>query len=178
MATNHMNHYTLQLANVGDVEAVLCRRGEAVVLTRRYTTMDRDECHRVYKAGGIITEVRTFDCHANIYNAGGIITEVGGTFDCHTNIYNAGGIITEVGGTFDCHANIYKAGGIITEVHTCDCHANIYHASQLGTLITMLKLINISPSHGMLGLFLLKCFFYSIIPPFYLDLFDSNNPIF
>ena len=57
MAANQMNHYTLQLSNVGDVEAVLCRRGEAVLLTRKFTTYDRMECHRVYKNGGIITEV-------------------------------------------------------------------------------------------------------------------------
>ena len=53
-----MNHYTLQLSNVGDVEAVLCRRGEAVLLTRKFTTHDRMECYRVYKNGGMVTEVR------------------------------------------------------------------------------------------------------------------------
>ena len=53
-----MNTYTLQLANVGDVEAVLCRRGEAVLLTQKFTTsVNREECNRIYRADGIITEV-------------------------------------------------------------------------------------------------------------------------
>ena len=58
MTTNHVNQYVLQLANVGDVEMVLCRQGESLVLTRNFlTTHDREECLRVYKADGIITEV-------------------------------------------------------------------------------------------------------------------------
>ena len=58
MSTNQMNTYTLQLANVGDVEAVLCRRGDAVLLTQKFSTsVNRDECERIYKADGIITEV-------------------------------------------------------------------------------------------------------------------------
>ncbi len=49
---------TLDVAGVGDTEAVLCRRGEAVPLTRKFvTTCDRDECQRVYKSGGWISEV-------------------------------------------------------------------------------------------------------------------------
>ena len=52
-----MNHYTVQIANVGDIEAVLCRHGEALVLTRKFVTSDdRDECQRVYRSDGIITE--------------------------------------------------------------------------------------------------------------------------
>ena len=58
-SSNHSNQYTLHLANVGDVEVVLCRRGEAVVLTRKFVTTDDDEeCLRVYQSDGIITEVR------------------------------------------------------------------------------------------------------------------------
>ena len=57
MASNQMNQYSLSLANVGDVEAVLCRRGDAHVLTAKFTTTaSRDECRRVYKSDGIITE--------------------------------------------------------------------------------------------------------------------------
>ena len=53
-----MNHYELHVSNVGDVEMVLCRRGEALCLTRRFTTSDDlEECERVYSSGGIITEV-------------------------------------------------------------------------------------------------------------------------
>ena len=55
-----MNHYELRVSNVGDVEMVLCRRGEALCLTRKFTTNDdADECHRVYESDGIITEVVT-----------------------------------------------------------------------------------------------------------------------
>ena len=57
-ASNNMNQYTLHLGNVGDIEVVLCRRGEAVVLTRKFvTTEDDEECLRVYQSDGIITEV-------------------------------------------------------------------------------------------------------------------------
>lgn len=53
-----MKHYTMSIANVGDVEAVLCRHGDALLLTRKFVTdEDRDECQRVYKSDGIITEV-------------------------------------------------------------------------------------------------------------------------
>ena len=53
-----MNHFTMNVANVGDVEAVLCRRGEATMLTRRFVaTQDRDECQRICQLDGIITEV-------------------------------------------------------------------------------------------------------------------------
>ena len=57
MASNQMNQYTLNLANVGDVEAVLCRRGDAVLLTKKFTTTsNKEECYRAYKSDGIITE--------------------------------------------------------------------------------------------------------------------------
>lgn len=43
-------------ANVGDIEVVLCRRGEAVLLTRKFVTIDdRTECQRVCKLDGFIT---------------------------------------------------------------------------------------------------------------------------
>ncbi|ELT96189.1 hypothetical protein CAPTEDRAFT_90974, partial [Capitella teleta] len=52
-----IKHYTLSIANVGDVEAVLCRHGDALLLTRKFVTdEDRDECQRVFKSDGIITE--------------------------------------------------------------------------------------------------------------------------
>ncbi len=50
--------FSLQIANVGDVEAVLCRQDDAVVLTRKFTTTDnREECYRVCLSDGIIMEV-------------------------------------------------------------------------------------------------------------------------
>jgi serine/threonine protein phosphatase PrpC len=53
-----MNHFTMNVANVGDTEAVLCRRGEATMLTRRFiATHDRDECLRICQFDGMITEV-------------------------------------------------------------------------------------------------------------------------
>jgi len=52
----------MNVANVGDVEAVLCRRGEPLLLTKKFvTTADRDECQRVCAADGIVTEV----CRSN-----------------------------------------------------------------------------------------------------------------
>ncbi|KAK3603860.1 hypothetical protein CHS0354_042868 [Potamilus streckersoni] len=51
------NHYVLNVANVGDVEVVLCRRGEAVCLTRLFTIQaNKEECKRICKSDGIITE--------------------------------------------------------------------------------------------------------------------------
>jgi len=48
----------MNVANVGDVEAVLCRHGEPLLLTKKFvTSADRDECQRVAAADGIITEV-------------------------------------------------------------------------------------------------------------------------
>ena len=55
-----MNHFTMNVANVGDVEAVLCRRGEATMLTRKFVaTHDRDECFRIRQLDGIVTEAST-----------------------------------------------------------------------------------------------------------------------
>jgi len=55
---SRMNQFTMNVANVGDVEAVLCRHGEAMLLTKKFVTAaDRDECRRVCAADGIITEV-------------------------------------------------------------------------------------------------------------------------
>ena len=49
-------HFVITTANVGDVEVVLCRSGEAVVLTRKFVTSDdRTECQRVCKLDGFIT---------------------------------------------------------------------------------------------------------------------------
>ncbi|KAL3859952.1 hypothetical protein ACJMK2_010131 [Sinanodonta woodiana] len=51
------NHYVLNVANVGDVEVVLCRRGEAVCLSRLFTIQaNKEECKRICKSDGIITE--------------------------------------------------------------------------------------------------------------------------
>jgi len=53
-----LNQFTMNVANVGDVEAVLCRHGEPLLLTKKFvTTADRDECQRVCAADGIVTEV-------------------------------------------------------------------------------------------------------------------------
>lgn len=49
-------HFVMTTANVGDVEVVLSRRGEAIVLTRKFvTSCDRTECQRVCKLDGFIT---------------------------------------------------------------------------------------------------------------------------
>ncbi|KAL4235210.1 PH domain leucine-rich repeat-containing protein phosphatase 2 [Mactra antiquata] len=51
------NHYMLNVANVGDVEIVVCRRGEAVVLSKLFTVShDKTEMERICKNGGIVTE--------------------------------------------------------------------------------------------------------------------------
>lgn len=61
-ASDQLNQFTLSIANVGDTEAVLCHRRETVVLTRKFTTTtDREECMRIYKSDGFITE----DCKVN-----------------------------------------------------------------------------------------------------------------
>lgn len=52
------NHYSLSMANVGDVEVVVCRRGEVVPISRRFLVQsDHQECNRICKSDGIITEV-------------------------------------------------------------------------------------------------------------------------
>ncbi|ESN89930.1 hypothetical protein HELRODRAFT_91230, partial [Helobdella robusta] len=54
---NGATGFLLTVANVGDVEAVLCRKGEAVLLTRKFVaTCDHEEVQRVCKSDGIITE--------------------------------------------------------------------------------------------------------------------------
>ena len=51
--------YTLNVANVGDVEVVICRRGEAIVLSKLFSvSQNKDEMERICKSGGIVTEVR------------------------------------------------------------------------------------------------------------------------
>lgn len=51
-------NFVLTIANVGDVEAVLCRKGEAVLLTRKFVALsDNEETQRVCKSNGIVTEV-------------------------------------------------------------------------------------------------------------------------
>ena len=51
--------WTLRVANVGDTEVVLCHHGRVVPLTRQFDVMvDAEECQRVIKSGGIVTEVR------------------------------------------------------------------------------------------------------------------------
>jgi len=57
-ADDKLNQFTMNVANVGDVEAVLCRHGEPLLLTKKFvTTADREECQRVCAADGIVTEV-------------------------------------------------------------------------------------------------------------------------
>jgi len=48
--------FVMTTANVGDVEVVLCRQGEAICLTRKFiTSADRTECQRICKLDGFIT---------------------------------------------------------------------------------------------------------------------------
>jgi len=48
--------FLMTTANVGNVEVVLCRRGEPVRLTRKFvTSADRTECQRICKLDGFIT---------------------------------------------------------------------------------------------------------------------------
>ncbi|XP_052816622.1 PH domain leucine-rich repeat-containing protein phosphatase 2-like isoform X2 [Mya arenaria] len=50
-------HYTLNIANVGDIEVVLCRRGEAMVMSKLFTVdSNKKEMERIAKSGGIVTE--------------------------------------------------------------------------------------------------------------------------
>ena len=56
--TNQSNHFELHVANVGDTEIVLCRRGVAVCLSKQFTVSDnKAELDRICKSDGIITEV-------------------------------------------------------------------------------------------------------------------------
>lgn len=55
--SSNNGHHTLHVANVGDTEVVLCRRGEAVVLSKLFTIdSNKEEMERICKAGGIVTE--------------------------------------------------------------------------------------------------------------------------
>ena len=49
---------TLTVANAGDSRAVLCRRGEAVALSRDHKPQDEDERARIQNAGGFVQEGR------------------------------------------------------------------------------------------------------------------------
>jgi serine/threonine protein phosphatase PrpC len=48
----------LVVANAGDSRAVLCRRGQAVEMSRDHKPMDEDERARIQKAGGFVQEGR------------------------------------------------------------------------------------------------------------------------
>ena len=48
----------LVVANAGDSRAVLCRRGEAIDLSRDHKPTDEDERARIMKAGGFVSEGR------------------------------------------------------------------------------------------------------------------------
>ncbi|XP_070202182.1 PH domain leucine-rich repeat-containing protein phosphatase 2-like isoform X2 [Littorina saxatilis] len=49
--------WALRVANVGDTEVVLCHHGRVIPLTRQFdVNVDPEECQRVTKSGGIITE--------------------------------------------------------------------------------------------------------------------------
>jgi serine/threonine protein phosphatase PrpC len=77
-------HVMLNVANVGDVEVILIRRGQQLTVTRRFTTAsDREECLRVCKSDGIISEVKSrvmyfefcfevvdFNCHVSLREHG------------------------------------------------------------------------------------------------------------
>lgn len=50
--------FYINLANCGDTETVLCRAGEALVLSKSHTVVDdREEASRIFRSDGIITEV-------------------------------------------------------------------------------------------------------------------------
>ena len=56
--TEDNKHYQLHVANVGDTEVVVCRRGEAVCLSKLFTvSRSKEEMRRICKVDGIITEV-------------------------------------------------------------------------------------------------------------------------
>lgn len=51
------SNYVLNIANVGDVEVVLSRRGEAMVLTKLFTvSQNKEEMERICRSGGLVTE--------------------------------------------------------------------------------------------------------------------------
>ena len=50
--------FVLNVANVGDTEAVISRHGDAIPLSRLFVVnKDKEERQRIYKSDGIITEV-------------------------------------------------------------------------------------------------------------------------
>ena len=50
--------WILRVASVGNTEAYLCRKGQAISLTRNFNVNENTmENQRVRKSGGIITEV-------------------------------------------------------------------------------------------------------------------------
>ena len=50
--------FYINLANCGDTATVLCRAGEALLLTQSHTVVDdREEASRIFRSDGIITEV-------------------------------------------------------------------------------------------------------------------------
>lgn len=55
-------NYVLRVANSGHTEAVLCRKGRALPLTKRFLVEDAsvEEMERIKKAGAIVTEVNGF----------------------------------------------------------------------------------------------------------------------
>ena len=56
--------WMLRVANVGDTEVVLYHHGRVVPLTRQFDVMvDAEECQRVIKSGGIVTEVSIVPRH-------------------------------------------------------------------------------------------------------------------
>ena len=56
--------WMLRVANVGDTEVVLCHHGRVIPLTRQFDVMvDAEECQRVIKSGGIVTEVSIVPRH-------------------------------------------------------------------------------------------------------------------
>lgn len=50
------NNIELVVGHVGDTRAILCREGEALRLTRDHTPEDAEECERIKKSGGKISE--------------------------------------------------------------------------------------------------------------------------
>lgn len=52
--------FYINIASCGDIAAVLCRAGEAMLLTQAHTVVDdREEASRIFRSDGIITEVDT-----------------------------------------------------------------------------------------------------------------------
>lgn len=55
-------HHILNVANVGDTEVIISRSREAVPLSRLFIIQsDKEECQRICRSDGIITEVGDID---------------------------------------------------------------------------------------------------------------------